>query len=187
MSSLFLHTLLIYPYFCPPRWEVFHAGPRFITLAIDRADLLIWAVKEGAMPDLHHLTLFMLASLTLLLIPGPAILYIVTQSLQQGTKAGLVSTTGIALGGLVHVFATAFGLSAILVASTSAFLIIKWTGAAYLIYLGLRTWLGPKKTESPEEKPTAPLALKKAFWRGVWVQVLNPKSAIFFMAFLPQF
>jgi threonine/homoserine/homoserine lactone efflux protein len=136
-------------------------------------------------PDLASLAVFVAAALVLLLTPGPAVLYIVARSIDQGRRAGLVSMLGVHAGTLVHIGAAAAGVSAILAASASAFGIVKYLGAGYLVYLGIRRLrhrspvLGPVNAE--------PRRLRRAFWDGVVVNVLNPKTALFFLAFLPQF
>jgi threonine/homoserine/homoserine lactone efflux protein len=136
-------------------------------------------------PDLSTLVLFAGAALGLLVMPGPAVLYIVAQSIEQGRAAGLVSMLGIQVGGLVHVAAAALGLSALLVQSALAFNVVKYAGAAYLLYLGLRKLLAGKRLEVVEERP--PKALGRLFRQGIVVNILNPKTALFFFAFLPQF
>src|SRR5919108_697390 len=135
-------------------------------------------------PDATAVWLFCGAALALLAIPGPAVLYIVVQSAEQGRRAGLASVAGIHLGTLVHVAAAAVGLSALIVASAVAFSIVKYAGAAYLVYLGLRKLL-ERGVHTPVERRDEPL--RRAFARGVMVNVLNPKTALFFLAFLPQF
>ncbi|MEU4535471.1 LysE family translocator [Streptosporangium sp. NPDC023825] len=137
------------------------------------------------MPDLPTLALFAAATLALLLVPGPAVLYIVTRSVAQGRSAGLVSVLGIHLGSLVHVAAAALGVSALLAASSTAFMIVKYLGAAYLIWLGVRKLMTRSNGEEPFEPRTA--TRSRMFWEGFVVNVLNPKTAIFFLAFLPQF
>ena len=137
-----------------------------------------------AVPDATTLGLFALAALALLLVPGPSVLYVVTQSAEQGRTAGLASVLGIHLGTLVHVAAAAFGLSALVLASAVAFNAVKLAGAAYLIYLGIRKLLD--RSPAPEVAPSrAPL--RTLFFRGAVVNVLNPKTALFFLAFVPQF
>lgn len=131
------------------------------------------------------LLIFLLAALGLLLIPGPAVIYIVTRSVAQGRKAGMASVVGIELAGLCHAIAAALGLSAILVASSAAFHVVKYVGAAYLVYLGVRTILS--KTPAPHAERGAPPRLSQLLRKGFVVQVLNPKTALFFYAFLPQF
>jgi threonine/homoserine/homoserine lactone efflux protein len=136
---------------------------------------------------LHPATLiaFSAAALVLLLIPGPAVLYIVSQSVEHGRRAGLTATLGVHTGTMVHLTAAALGLSAILVSSSLAFTTVKLLGAAYLIYLGLRALLG---ADDPETAPAArEVRLGRIFRQGVLVNVTNPKTALFFFAFLPQF
>jgi threonine/homoserine/homoserine lactone efflux protein len=129
--------------------------------------------------------LFAGAALALLVIPGPAVLYIVAQSVERGRVAGLVSMLGIQVGALVHVAAAALGLSALLVQSAVAFSIVKYAGAAYLVYLGLRKLLAREPLQVGAGRP--PKALGRLFRQGIVVNVLNPKTALFFFAFLPQF
>jgi threonine/homoserine/homoserine lactone efflux protein len=135
-------------------------------------------------PDSTSLWLFCLAALALLAIPGPAVLYIVVQSAEQGRRAGLASVGGVHLGSLVHVAAATAGLSAVIVASALAFNVVKYAGAAYLVYLGIRKLL---ERDDVVEVEVESLVLRRAFARGVVVNVLNPKTALFFLAFLPQF
>ena len=137
------------------------------------------------MPDTATLLVFSAAALALIVVPGPAVLYIVAQSIDRGRLAGFVSALGIAVGGLVHVTAAAIGLSSLLVSSATAFAVVKYAGAAYLIGLGLYTLLVRKA----EREATAPRErrLRRRFSQGVVVNVLNPKTALFFFAFLPQF
>ena len=137
------------------------------------------------MPDLATLGLFALAALTLLLIPGPSVIFIVTRSLYQGRWAGLVSALGVQAGGLLHVLAATVGLSALLLSSALLFSVVKYLGAAYLIYLGIKTLLA--KTEDAKLAVFAPQPLRQIFWQGALVNALNPKTALFFLAFLPQF
>jgi len=137
------------------------------------------------MPSGTSLLGFLAAAIVVLLIPGPAVLYIVARSLSQGRRAGLISVLGLSLGALVHVAAATAGLSAILLASATAFGIVKTLGACYLVYLGIRTLLG--RGEMATLTAAAPRAAYRVFADGVVVSVLNPKIAIFFLAFLPQF
>jgi threonine/homoserine/homoserine lactone efflux protein len=137
-----------------------------------------------AFPDSSSLGLFAVAALALLAIPGPAVLYIVVQSAEQGRRAGLASVAGIHLGTLVHVVGATVGLSALIVASALAFSVVKYAGAAYLVYLGVRKLL-ERDTRAAFERRSEPL--RRAFARGIVVNVLNPKTALFFLAFLPQF
>jgi threonine/homoserine/homoserine lactone efflux protein len=137
------------------------------------------------MPDPSTLFLFAAAALALIVVPGPAVLYIVAQSIDRGRLAGFVSALGIAVGGLVHVTAAAIGLSSLLVSSATAFAAVKYAGAAYLIGLGLYTLL-VRKAEPAAALPRE-RRLRRRFGQGVVVNVLNPKTALFFFAFLPQF
>jgi threonine/homoserine/homoserine lactone efflux protein len=137
------------------------------------------------LPDPGTLALFAGAAVALLVVPGPAVLYIVTQSIEHGRGAGLVSMLGVQTGALVHVAAAALGLSALLVQSSVAFNVVKYAGAAYLIFLGLRKLLARERFETTGERP--PRRLDRLFAQGVVVNVLNPKTALFFFAFLPQF
>ena len=135
-------------------------------------------------PHSTALWLFGLTAVALLLVPGPAVLYVVVQSAEQGRRVGLASVAGIHLGTLVHVAAATVGLSALVVASAVAFSTVKYAGAAYLIYLGVRRLLA--RAEDLELRRTRE-PLRRAFARGIVVNVLNPKTALFFLAFLPQF
>ena len=137
------------------------------------------------LPDPGTLALFAGAAIALLVVPGPAVLYIVTQSIEHGRNAGLVSMLGVQAGALVHVAAAAFGLSALLVSSATAFNVVKYAGAAYLVFLGMRKLLARERFETTGERP--PRRLDRLFAQGVVVNVLNPKAALFFFAFLPQF
>ena len=137
------------------------------------------------LPISSHLPVFLVAALVLLLTPGPAVLYIVARSVEHGRKAGLASVFGVELGNSVHVLAATVGLSAILLTSATAFTIVKFAGAAYLIYLGIRTLLTPVKAEVTDGD--APKSLRRMFSQGAVVAALNPKTALFFLAFLPQF
>ena len=136
------------------------------------------------MPDAYVLALFSLAALALLLIPGPAVLYVVVQSAEHGRLAGMASVAGLHLGTLVHTAAAAVGLSALVVSSALAFSVVKYAGAAYLIFLGIRRFMA--RDPAPDVPPRAQ-PLRSLFRQGVIVNVLNPKTAVFFLAFLPQF
>jgi threonine/homoserine/homoserine lactone efflux protein len=138
------------------------------------------------MPDASTFLLFAAASLAFLAIPGPSVFYIVTRSLVQGRRAGVTSMLGVQAGGLVHVVAAAFGLSALIASSATAFTIVKYAGAAYLVFLGLRKLLA-HRCDEPDPEPRGSAPLSDLFWHGVVVNVLNPKTALFFLAFLPQF
>lgn len=136
------------------------------------------------MIDPTAFAVFALASLALAVVPGPAVLYIVAQGVHRGRRAGVVSAFGVASGGLVHVAAAVAGLSALLVASAEAFTVVKIAGAVYLVVLGVRTLLAPEGAVAGR-RPEVTLA--RTYRQGVIVNVLNPKTALFFLAFLPQF
>ena len=137
------------------------------------------------MPDAGTLLVFAAAALALIVVPGPAVLYIVSQSIDRGRLAGFVSALGIAVGALVHVCAAAIGLSSILVSSATAFTVVKYAGAAYLIGMGLWTIFSRRQAE-PDAAPSE-RRLRRRFGQGVVVNILNPKTGLFFLAFLPQF
>jgi threonine/homoserine/homoserine lactone efflux protein len=138
------------------------------------------------MPDASTYALFVAAALALLLVPGPAVIYVVARSVEGGRLTGLVSVLGVELGTLLHVVFAAAGLSAIVVSSAAAFSVVKWLGAAYLIWLGLKSILG--RDGGDEETPSGGEGNRfRVFSQSVLVQVLNPKVALFFLAFLPQF
>jgi threonine/homoserine/homoserine lactone efflux protein len=136
------------------------------------------------MPDLDTFVVFAGVSLAVLLFPGPAVIYIVTRGATQGRAAGLVSMLGIEAGNLVHVFAAAVGLSAILASSAEAFTVVKYLGAAYLVYLGVRALLDG---DDGQVGGRGEARRSRLFSQGVVIAVLNPKTALFFLAFLPQF
>lgn len=138
------------------------------------------------MPDAPTLALFALASLAILVIPGPAVVFIVTRSLEHGRRAGLASMLGVQAGGLVHVAFATVGLSALLASSATAFGVVKYAGAAYLVWLGIGR-LRRAGFEPAGDAPPSDVAHRRLFRQGVVVNVLNPKTAIFFLAFLPQF
>jgi threonine/homoserine/homoserine lactone efflux protein len=135
--------------------------------------------------DPGTLAVFAAAALALAVVPGPAVLYIVARSVDQGRFAGLVSALGICVGSLVHVTAATIGLSSLLASSATAFTVVKYAGAAYLILLGIHRLLTREEVAEVAARP--PRALRKIFRDGVIVNVLNPKTALFFLAFLPQF
>ncbi|MFI6900432.1 LysE family translocator [Nonomuraea sp. NPDC050394] len=137
------------------------------------------------MPDISTLALFAVATLAILVVPGPAVLFIVTRSVAQGRAAGMVSVLGVHAGSLVHVAAAALGISALLAASATAFTIVKFAGVAYLLFLGVRKLLSKPADEEAVEFPVQ--SRRRMFWEGFVVNVLNPKTAIFFLAFLPNF
>lgn len=141
---------------------------------------------EIMIPSGHNLALFAGAALVLLLIPGPAVLYVVGRSAAQGRMAGLVSVLGIHAATCIHVLAAALGLSVLLMSSAIAFGIVKYAGAAYLIWLGLRKIFGPAEAAGANgDLPRYSHA--RLFRDGFVVNLLNPKTALFFFAFLPQF
>lgn len=143
------------------------------------------------MPDAHHLLLFIAAGWLLNLTPGPDVLYIVTNALRSGARAGLVAGLGITTGCFVHVFAAAAGVSALLATSATAFTVLKYIGAAYLLWIGVKILLAKAP---PQQQDVAALAagepprkLRDIFTGGFLTNVLNPKVALFFLAFVPQF
>jgi len=141
------------------------------------------------MLGIHDLGLFIASGLLLNILPGPDSLLIMTRSATQGWRAGSAAAFGIGTGTLVHVMAAALGLSALLATSATAFSVVKWVGAAYIVYVGVGL-LRSKKATDQEVAPTptlAPLPYRKIFFQGFLTNVLNPKVAIFFLAFVPQF
>lgn len=136
--------------------------------------------------DIQNFWMFALTGLILNLTPGNDMIYVASRSTGQGIKAGVVSALGITGGCFVHIVAAVAGLSAIISQSAVAFSIIKYSGAAYLIYLGFRTIFSKKKSLTIPEISQS-LSYKEIFWQGVITNVLNPKVALFFLAFLPQF
>ncbi|WP_407177125.1 LysE family translocator [Bradyrhizobium sp. STM 3562] len=142
------------------------------------------------MLGIHDLWLFIVSGLVLNITPGPDTAYIVGRSAQLGWRGGAVAALGISSGCLVHIFACAAGLSALLAASATAFTVVKWAGAAYLCFIGIRMLLS-RETAHPqgEKTPTreSVISLRPVFWQGALTNVLNPKVALFFLAFLPQF
>jgi threonine/homoserine/homoserine lactone efflux protein len=140
----------------------------------------------GFLPGWSDLFLFITAALILLFIPGPAVLYIVARSVEQGRRAGLASASGIATGTLTHVLAATLGLSALLLSSAIAYSVVKYAGAVYLLYLGIKKFRERPAVKDEVERVQA-LPLRRIYAQGILVQVLNPKTAIFFFAFLPQF
>jgi RhtB (resistance to homoserine/threonine) family protein len=140
------------------------------------------------MTNLNYWLVFFTAAVALNVSPGPDLIYILSRTIAQGPKVGLASSAGVCSGAIVHVLAAAFGLSAILAASATAFTIVKYIGAAYLIYLGIQALKSRGNTlELTAQKETDTVTPWQTFRQGVLVDVLNPKAAIFFMAFLPQF
>ncbi|MEO7888260.1 MAG: LysE family translocator [Polaromonas sp.] len=143
------------------------------------------------MPDFQHLLLFIVAGWLLNLTPGPDVLYIVTNSLRSGARAGIVAGLGITAGCFVHIFAAAVGVGALLATSATAFTVLKWIGAAYLLWIGAKILFSKAPQASTDFVAVAaaevPKPLKAIFLGGFWTNVLNPKVAIFFLAFVPQF
>jgi threonine/homoserine/homoserine lactone efflux protein len=138
------------------------------------------------MPHLDTLIVFTLAAVLMNLSPGPSNLYVMARSLAQGTRSGVVAALGLAAGSLVHVAASAFGLAALLHYSASAFTAVKLAGAAYLIWLGIQH-LRRRATPMAPTGAAGHLSLPRIFRQSVLVETLNPKTALFFLAFLPQF
>ena len=136
------------------------------------------------MPSPTSFALFCLASAALAVVPGPAVTYIVMHSVDKGRRAGLASAAGVASGGLVHVAAATVGLSALIASSATAFTVVKLVGAAYLIVVGIRRIAG---RDDSEQVQAPPAPLRRIYRQGVIVNVFNPKTALFFLAFLPQF
>jgi threonine/homoserine/homoserine lactone efflux protein len=136
-------------------------------------------------PDYPRVGLFVVAALALLIVPGPAVLYVVARSINHGRRAGLASVLGIHVGTLVHITAATLGLSALIVSSAIAFTAVKVAGAVYLVGLGLWTLFSGRA--EPEIALGGERNLRRAFAQGIVVNVLNPKTALFFLAFLPQF
>ncbi len=142
------------------------------------------------MPELQHLALFIVAGWLLNLTPGPDVLYIVTNALRSGARAGLVAGLGITAGCFVHVFAAALGVGVLLATSAMAFTVLKYIGAAYLVWMGIRILLAKAKPPadlSASAIDTPPATLGSVFAGGFLTNVLNPKVALFFLAFVPQF
>lgn len=137
------------------------------------------------MPSATSFGVFLTAAIVLAITPGPGIFYVLARSLKGGRTEGIASSFGTAIGGFVHVLAAALGVSAILATSAVAFTIVKYVGAAYLIYLGLRTLLA--KDEPDLHLTVAETNTYRAFYQGIATEMLNPKTALFFLAFIPQF
>jgi len=137
------------------------------------------------MPDSTSFMLFLGAALLLAITPGPGIFYVLTRSLKGGRGEGYASSFGTAIGGFFHVIAAALGLSAILSTSALAFTLIKYAGAGYLIYLGIRTFLAPDDIPTEDIEPSS--NFRQVLNQGILTEALNPKTAIFFLAFIPQF
>jgi threonine/homoserine/homoserine lactone efflux protein len=136
------------------------------------------------MPTLDSIVAFAIASLALLVIPGPAVLYVINRSIADGRSTALAAVAGLEVGNFMHVVAATLGLSAVIAASATAFGVVKWIGAGYLIYVGLRTLSRKPVSFSQEQKS---LSRRKSFTQGIVVNTFNPKVALFFLSFLPQF
>jgi threonine/homoserine/homoserine lactone efflux protein len=133
----------------------------------------------------HQFGVFLAAAVVLAITPGPGVAYVVARTVAGGRREGIASTFGTAVGGGVHVLAAALGLSAMLAQSALAFTVVKYAGACYLIYLGVRTLL--KGVNVSVAASVRPVGITRAFYEGVAVEVLNVKTALFFLAFIPQF
>jgi threonine/homoserine/homoserine lactone efflux protein len=134
-----------------------------------------------------NLPFFLGACVALNVMPGPDTIYVVTRSVSQGRRAGLLSSWGLCTGALLHTLAAALGLSALLAASAQAFTLLKFAGALYLMYLGVKTFFDRSGSIEVDAVVMAPASGRKIFLQGIVVDLLNPKVAIFFLAFLPQF
>lgn len=137
--------------------------------------------------SLHAYLLFVAASVVLVLVPGPDMAYILTRTVAQGRRAGSMAALGINAGAYVHLASAIAGLSALLLASATAFTIVKWAGAAYLCYLGVRALMSREAVTNLTDSEISGRSLRAIFWQGFWSDVLNPKVAIFYVALLPQF
>ena len=138
------------------------------------------------MPDITEFVRYLAAASLLAVTPGPGIFYVAARSLAGGRAEGIASSLGTALGGLVHVLAGALGISALVLASAELFTALKWVGAAYLVWLGVRTMMAARRNVPGADAAPA-LGTRRAFREGVVVEALNPKTAAFFLAFIPQF
>jgi threonine/homoserine/homoserine lactone efflux protein len=139
------------------------------------------------MIDAHRFSLFLGAASLLAVAPGPGMLYVLARTLAGGRREGVLSCLGTFLGGLTHVIAAATGLSIVLAASATAFAVVKYAGAAYLIYMGIRMILSARDNQQAEIEIRPGQVPRNPFWQGIATEVLNPKTAIFFLAFIPQF
>jgi threonine/homoserine/homoserine lactone efflux protein len=139
------------------------------------------------MLGIHDLWLFVISGVLLNITPGPDTAYIVGRSVQMGWRGGAAAALGISVGCLVHVFGAAIGLSALLMASSAAFTLIKWAGAAYLCFIGVTMMLSRQRPPAGDVIGNTAVSLRQVFWQGAATNVLNPKVALFFLAFLPQF
>lgn len=142
--------------------------------------------RDRIMPSLPTILAFILAATILVVIPGPAVLYIVNRGISQGRRAAVVSALGIETGALVHVIAATVGLSALIASSREVFMVVKYTGAAYLVVLGIMAWRS-REVDEVAGQPLRRASLRRLYTQGIVVNVFNPKVGIFFLAFLPQF
>jgi threonine/homoserine/homoserine lactone efflux protein len=138
------------------------------------------------MIDPHRFFLFLGAATLLAVAPGPGMLYVLARTLAGGRREGVLSSLGTFLGGLVHVIAAASGLSIVLATSATAFTLVKYAGAAYLVYLGIRMIASARQEDGDIHTPSG-YARRSPFWQGIATEALNPKTALFFLAFIPQF
>jgi len=138
------------------------------------------------MMDAHRFLIFLGAATLLAIAPGPGMLYVLARTLAGGRREGVLSSLGTFFGGLVHVVAAATGLSLVLATSAAAFAVVKYAGAAYLVYLGIRMIAGAARDDDSVSL-AAPDTRRNPFWQGIATEVLNPKTALFFLAFIPQF
>lgn len=160
------------------------AGPLRVVLGGAMSAQVHWAMFAT---DLASLGAFLAASLLIVVAPGPDFAMVVARSLAGGWRAGVATSLGFSLGVLAHTLFAAFGLSALLLTSALAFEIVKWMGALYLMYLGLRALLERAPQQPALLTPATPTSLRRAFWQAALTDLLNPKVALFFLAFLPQF
>lgn len=142
-----------------------------------------------SVPDLGQIALFTAAALILAITPGPGIFYVAARTLAGGRAEGIASSFGTGIGGAVHVVAGALGVSAIVLASAELFAVLKFIGAAYLVFIGWRTFQAARREARPDfsADQAPPVGVKRAFREGILVEALNPKTAAFFLAFIPQF
>jgi threonine/homoserine/homoserine lactone efflux protein len=138
----------------------------------------------NCVPNLSDVVAFAIASIALLVIPGPAVIYVLNRSVADGRNTALAGVAGLEIGNFMHVIAATLGLSAIIAASATAFSTVKWAGALYLVFIGIRTLL--TKPSPPDSRSTS-ATNRKAFTQGIVVNTLNPKVALFFLSYLPQF
>ncbi|MEY3164467.1 MAG: hypothetical protein RLZZ270_205 [Actinomycetota bacterium] len=138
----------------------------------------------NCVPNLSDVVAFAIASIALLVIPGPAVIYVLNRSVADGRNTALAGVAGLEIGNFMHVIAATLGLSAIIAASATAFSTVKWAGALYLVFIGIRTLI---TRPSPPDSRSTSATNRKAFTQGIVVNTLNPKVALFFLSYLPQF